>query len=252
MKNLNKNTSGYNKPASRMKERNKSVKAIFTKQAIDMFRNPMVMVMFIIFPVVALVMTQLVAKSNDGIPNNMFVTMMGAVFAGMGLITSAASYIAEDIEKRSLRFLIIAGIRPHQYLLGTGGFLLAAGTVSSVLFTLIGDFSFEEAMKFLAIMIASTAASVILGTAIGMFSKNQQAATALGMPAAMIIGFVPMISSFSEPVERFSSILYTQQLNVIVNDFSVELWRPFVVILSNIAVFTAIFLYAYKKKGLKG
>jgi len=230
----------------------KSTKAIFTKQALDMFKNPMVMVMFIIFPVVALVMTQLIAKTDDFIPNNMFVTMMGAIFAGMGLITTAAGYIAEDIETRSLRFLIIAGVKPHQYLLGTGGFLLLAGTVTSVFFALIGDFTLIEAFKFLAVMIASTAASIILGTAIGMYSKNQQAATSLGMPVAMIIGFVPMIAAFSEPVEKFASILYTQQLNVIVNDFSASLWKPFIIIISNIIVFTALFLLAYKKKGLKG
>ena len=228
------------------------VKAIFTKQILDMLKNPMVMVMFIIFPVVALVMTQLVAKTNDDIPNNMFVTMMGAIFAGMGLITSAAGYIAEDIETKSLRFLILAGVKPYQYLLGTGGFLLLAGTVTSVFFTLIGDFTYGEAIKFLAVMIASTAASIILGIAIGMYSKNQQAATALGMPVAMIVGFVPMIANFSEPVERVARVLYTQQLNVFVNDFSADLWRSFIVILANIVVFTALFLFAYKKKGLKG
>jgi len=227
------------------------VKAIFTKQVLDMFKNPMVMVMFVIFPVVALIMTQLVAKTNDDIPNNMFVTLMGAIFAGMGLITSAAGYIAEDIETKSLRFLIIAGVKPHQYLLGTGGFLLLAGTVTSVFFALIGDFTISEAIKFLAVMITSTAASIILGIAIGMYSKNQQAATALGMPVAMIVGFVPMIASFSEPVERVASVLYTQQLNVLVNDFSTDLWQPFIVITANIAVFAALFLFAYKKKGLK-
>ena len=72
----------------------RSIKAIFTKQARDMLKNPMVLVMFIIFPAVALVMTQLIAKSNDDIPNNMFVTMMSAIFAGMGLITSASGIIA--------------------------------------------------------------------------------------------------------------------------------------------------------------
>jgi len=148
----------------------RNAKAIFTKQALDMFNNPMVMVMFVIFPVVALVMTLLIAKTNDDIPNNMFVTMMGAIFAGMGLITSAAGYIAEDIENGSLRFLIIAGVKPHQYLLGTGGLLLLAGTVTSVFFALIGDFTLIEAIKFMTVMITSTAASIILGTAIGMFS----------------------------------------------------------------------------------
>ena len=226
--------------------------AIFTKQAKDMFKNPMVLVMFIVFPVVAFVMTQLVATSNDDTPNNMFVTMMAAIFAGMCLITSAAGYIAEDIESKSLRFLILAGVKPHQYLLGTGGFLLLAGTVTSVLFALIGDFTATETLKFLIIMITGTAASIILGTSIGMLSKNQQAATSLGMPVAMLLGFSPMIATFNETVEKFAGIFYTQQINVIVNDFSIGLLRPLLVILANIIVFTALFVAAYRMKGLKG
>ncbi len=230
----------------------RSIKAIFLKQAKDMFKNPMVLVMFIIFPVVALIMTQLIAKQNDYIPNNMFVTMMSAIFAGMGLVTAASAVISEDIERKSLRFLIIAGVKPHQYLLGTGGFFLLAGTVTSVFFALIGDFTSLETVKFLIVMITGTASSIILGMAIGMFSKNQQVATSLGMPVAVIIGFVPMIATFDERIAKIASVLYTQQINIIVNDFSASLFKPLLVIVSNIAVFTVLFVLAYKKKGLKG
>lgn len=229
----------------------RSVKAIFKKQALDMLKNPMVLVMFLIFPAVALVMTQLIAKTNEDISNNMFVSMMSAIFAGMGLITSAAGCIAEDKERKSLRFLILAGVKPHQYLLGTGGFLLLAGTITSVLFALIGDFTATETIKFLVIMITGTAASIILGTAIGMLSKNQQAATALGMPIAMILGFTPMIATFDKTVEKIASILYTQQINVIVNDVSASLGKPLLVVGCNIAVFTILFILAYRKKGLR-
>ncbi|MCL1912455.1 MAG: ABC transporter permease [Eubacteriaceae bacterium] len=230
----------------------RSIKAIFIKQAKDIFKNPMVLVLFIILPVVALIMTQLVAKSNDDIPSNMFVTMMAAIFAGMGLVTAASGVIAEDIERKSLRFLIIAGVTPYQYLIGTGGFYLLAGTATSVVFALIGDFAFTETLKFLAIMITGTAASIILGAAIGMLSKNQQAATSLGMPVAVIVGFTPMIATFNETVAKVAGVLYTQQINVVVNDFSVSLARPLLIVAANIVVFTFLFALAYKKKGLKG
>ena len=230
----------------------KSIKAIFIKQAKDMIKNPAVLIMFVLFPAVAFIMTELVAKSNDDIPKNMFVTMMAAIFAGMGLIVSASGIIAEDIERKSLRFLIIAGVKPHQYLIGTGGFLLLAGTVSSVLFTLIGDFTGTEAIKFLVVMITGSAASILLGAAIGIFSKNQQAATSLGMPVAMILGFTPMIASFNETVEKVAGILYTQQINVIVNDFTIGLYKPLLVIILNAALFAVLFAVAYRTKGLKG
>jgi ABC-2 type transport system permease protein len=227
-------------------------KSIFTKQAKDISKNPMALVMFLLFPAVALIMTLLVERSNEDIPPNMFVIMMAAIFAGMGLITVVSDVIAEDIERKSLRFLVIAGVKPHQYLLGIGGFFLAAGAVASVAFALIGDFTFNETMKFLAIMIPGVAASVLLGATIGISSKNRQAATSLGMPAAMIVGFTPMIAAFNETIERFAFFLYTQQINVIVNDFSQSILQPLLVITANIAVLTVLFVLAYKKKGLKG
>jgi len=225
------------------------IKAIFIKQAKDLLKNPAVLVMFIVFPAVAFVMTKLVVVED--LPPNMFVTMMASIFAGMGLITSASAVIAEDIEQKSLHFMMIAGVKPYQYLLGTIGFYLLAGAVTSVIFALIGDFTGTETMKFLAIMVSGTAASILLGAAIGMLSKNQQTATALGMPVAMIVGFTPMIAAFNETIEKIANILYTQQINVIVNDFSLSLFKPLLVTASNIAVFTVLFVLAYKKKGLR-
>ena len=228
------------------------MKAIFTKQAKDMLKNPMVLVMFIIFPAVAFFMKFFVPMpENDYFDTNMFVTMMASIFAGMGLITAASDVIAEDIERRSLRFLIIAGVKPHQYLIGTGGFFVLAGAITSVLFALIGGFSGMDFVKFMAIMIPGVTTSIILGTVIGMVSKNRQSATSLGMPVAVLVGFMPMMAIFNETVEKIASVLYTQQINVIVNDFSAGLIRPLTVVALNITVLVIVFIITYKKKGLK-
>ena len=231
----------------------KVIRSIFTKQAKDMFKNPSVLIMFVLFPAVAFIMTAFVEiPDNDLVSGNMFVTMMASIFAGMGLITAVAGAIAEDIERKSLRFLIIAGVKPHQYLLGIGGFFLLAATVTSLIFALIGGFMGAEFAKFMIIMVSGTAASILLGATIGMWSKNTQAAGGLAMPFAVIVGFTPMIAGFNETVEKFAGILYTQQINVIVNDFEASIVRPLAVIATNIAVLTAFFVIAYKKKGLKG
>jgi ABC-2 type transport system permease protein len=229
----------------------RSIRAIFIKQAKDMIKNPMVLVQFIIFPAVAWIMTELIAKSNEAIPPNMFVTMMAAIFAGMALVTSTAGIIAEDIERKSLRFLVMAGVKPHEYLAGVGGFILLAGSVVSLVFGLIGSFTAMELAKFLTVLIMGIAASIMLGAAIGILSKNQQAATALSMPVAMILGFTPMIATFNETVEKISGVLYTQQLNVIVNNFSANFTKALLVIGLNMIVLLVFFVIAYQKKGLK-
>lgn len=230
----------------------RSAKAIFIKQAKDMLKNPMVMIQFIIFPAVALIMTELVAKADENIPNNMFITMMAAIFAGMTLITSAAGAIAEDKERKSLRFLVMAGVKPHEYLLGTGGFIMLSGVIVSIMFGFIGTFEGTELAKFLTIMILGVLASILLGAVIGMLCKNQQAATAVAMPIAVIFGFTPMIANFNPTIEKAASILYTQQLNVIMNDFSANFSQVIAVTVANIVVLTMLFILAYKKNGLRG
>jgi ABC-2 type transport system permease protein len=228
----------------------KIIKAIFIKQAKDMLKNPMVLVMFIIFPAVAFIMSRVVTLED--MPPNLFVTMMSAIFAGMGLVTSVSDVISEEIENKSLRFLIIAGVKPHQYLIGTCGFYIVAGTSASVIFALIGDFTVSEMMKFLIIMITGTTASILLGATIGMLSKNRQTATSLGMPIAVIIGFTPMLAAFNETIAKGANVLYTQQINVIVNDFTISLIRPLMVIVANIAIFMVLFVIAYKRRELSG
>jgi ABC-2 type transport system permease protein len=230
----------------------KSAKAIFVKQAKDMLKNPMVLAQFIVFPAVALIMTELVAKPNEDIADNMFVAMMSAIFAGMALVMSTAGIIAEDMEHKRLRFLIMAGVRPHEYLLGTGGFILLAGVAVSAAFALIGDFTAMELAKFLAVMVSGAAASILLGATIGILTKNQQAATAAAMPVAVILGFAPMVANFNETVEKAAGALYTQQLNVVVNGFSADFSKAMAAIGLNIAVLAIAFMLAYKKKGLKG
>lgn len=225
---------------------------MFQKQAKDMTKNPGMLVMFAIFPAVALIMTQLIAKQNPDIPSSMFTTMMAGIFAGMALITSVAQFISEDIEHKRLRLLVMAGVKPHQYLTGLGGFILTLGIIVSIVFALIGEFRGEDLWKFLAVMIMSTAASIILGAAIGILTGNQQMAVALGFPVSMVIGFLPMIASFNERIERVTSFIYTLQLNAIVNDFSANFQKAMIVISSNIVVFIILFVIAYKMKGLKG
>ncbi|MCL2216799.1 MAG: ABC transporter permease [Defluviitaleaceae bacterium] len=228
----------------------RSVKAIFIKQTKDMTKNFSVLIMFIIFPVVAFVMTEFVARGNDDIPDTMFTTMMASIFVGMALIQSACAVIAEDREKKSLRFLVIAGVKPLSYLLGIGGVIFTAGLLSSLAFGFIGGFEQSEFLAFMAVMLSGAIASILLGATIGIFAKNQQAATGLSMPIAMVLGFGPMVAQFNEQVENVVGIFYTQQISVVVNDFSAGLTQPLTVIWINIAVLAVLFVLAYAKKGL--
>ena len=229
----------------------KNISAIFEKQGKDMLKNASVLMMFIIFPLVAFFMTFLVGEV-EGMAANLFVAMMASVFVGMALLQATAGIIAEDRETKALRALVIAGVKPMHYLLGIGGVVFLASGVTSVVFAFIGDFSRREMVFFLAVMLSGAIASIFLGAIVGIISKNQQGATGVSMPLAMVLGFGPMIAQFNEGVQRAFSFVYSQQINVVVGDFSAGVLRPLAVIWANIGVFVLLFVWIYRKKGLKG
>ena len=239
----------------------RSVKAVFKKQVKDLLKNMAILIQFIIFPVVAFVMTELVAGADDfGMPDTMFVTMFASIFVGMSLIPSIAGIIAEDRERKSLRFLIMAGVKPSAYLLGVGGVIFIVSFFPSLAFSWMGGFSGEEFWIFMSVLMSSVIASTLLGATIGIISKNQQMATGLSTSIALILGFTPMLALFDERIGRIINIFYTQQFNVIVDSFysitgyqsEAGFGESFLIIWANIAVFAVLFGLAYKKKGLKG
>ena len=154
----------------------------------------------------------------------------------------------------------MAGVKPSSYLLGVGGVIFLVSLLTSLAFAFIGGFIplditagfFEsEFAAFMAVMMSGSIASIILGATIGIFSKNMQSATGLSMPFAMVLGFGPMLAQFNEHAESVMGYLYTQQINVLLNDFSHGLTRPLTIIWINIAVLAVVFIAAYGKKGLR-
>ena len=230
----------------------RSIKAIFKKQMKDMFRNRVVLVQFAVFPIMALVMTELVAKASSDLPDTYFVTMFAAMFTGMSILTTMSAILAEDIERKSLRCLVMAGVKPHEYLAGVGGVVMLFGLLVCIAFGVMGKYSGWGFLRFVSVLALGSIASIILGAAIGILSKNQQAATAMSMPIAMVLAFSPMIAAFNDGYSKAASILYTLQIDAVANGLSESSANPFLVICANIALFAVVFAFAYKKKGLKG
>jgi ABC-2 type transport system permease protein len=257
-----------------------SFKAIYKKQLKDTLRNPTVLIQFMIFPLLAFIITifmdmenmademmgmipyaalayidvdAIVAGMNANMPN--LVTMQATIFAGMGLIPVVSGIIAEDVERKSLRFLKMAGLKPAAYLLGIGGVIFFISIFSSVAFTLIAGFGGTDFLFFTGAMLAGVSASIVLGATFGIMSANQQAASGLAMPVAMVLGFGPVISQFNSTVADVLHFTFTQQLNVIANYLDTgigdtPLWESFAIIGANIAVLAIIFAVVYKRKGL--
>jgi len=238
-----------------------NVKAIFKKQLKDTLKNPMILMQFIIFPGVAWAMTLVLENAEmppemvAGMPN--MALMMAAIFAGMGLITVVTGIIAEDRERKSLRFLNMAGVKSGSYLLGVGLVVFLLGFLTSLVFTFLTDFTGGDFWIFLLAMLSAVVGSIMLGAVFGIIASNPQAGSALALPVALILGFGPMMAQFNPNLARFLNIFYTQQLNVVTDhllgyvNVSNTLLHSFGIMWANVAVFAMLFMLVYSKKGVR-
>jgi len=255
----------------------KGFKAVFKKQLKDMLRNPASIVQFIMFPLVALLITSIMdlesmaedmiehlpygadistilTEMTASMPN--MTTMQATIFAGMGLIPIVAGIIAEDIEKKSLRFLKMAGLKPAAYLMGIGGVVFFYSIFTSIAFAFIGGFRGVDFWIFFASMLSGVAGSIVLGAAFGIMTKNQQASAGITMPIALILGFGPILAQFNDRIARVLHVTYTQQLNVVADYINTgisdtPLWQSFAIMWANVAVLGVLFAIIYAIKGLK-
>ncbi|MCL2842432.1 MAG: ABC transporter permease [Oscillospiraceae bacterium] len=245
----------------------RSLKAVFKKQFKGTVQNPEILIQFIIFPLIAFLMNLMMVTDFEGIPQDIadmltanmpnMVTMQATIFAGMGLITVMSGIVAEDIEKKSLRFLTMAGVKPPAYLLGVSGVIFVVSFFTSAAFGLIGEFSGLDFWIFTGAMMSGVAGSIVLGATIGILSGGHQSASGLALPVALVLGFGPMMAQFNDTLARILHPFYTQQLNVVANYLTMggadtPLWHAFAIMWANVAVLGILFAIVYAKKGLKG
>lgn len=230
----------------------KRIHAILEKQLKDTFKNKAVLIQFVIFPFIAFVMTQTITTGNSGIRHNYFAVLFATMYTGMVPMINMASIIAEEKEKNTLRVLMMANVKPIEYLIGVGTYIFMICSVGIVVFGLIGGYGGTQLLKFVLILMLGLLVSIIMGSVVGILVKNQMSATAIGMPIAMVAAFLPMISMFNKSVETFSKLLYTQQINYMINDLSVKntTYGKFAIICCNMVVLFVIFILAYKNKSL--
>lgn len=70
---------------------------IFRKQVQDTLRNKAVLIQFVMFPILAVIMTN--SMQIEGMPPNFFVKLFSTMYVGMAPLTSIAAIISEEKEK---------------------------------------------------------------------------------------------------------------------------------------------------------
>jgi len=237
-----------------------TVKALFTKQAVDLPKNFTVLSMFLMWPIMGLVFGQFMPE-----PIGIQMANFAGILIGSGPMIAIANNVAEDVEYKSLRFLVMAGVKPGQYIFGMAFFFAIITAVTLAIMALLGGFSGELLLWFCIMSLLGMISSSLLGGAIGIYSKNVQQASAYYTPAMMILAFVPVIAMFNENIGRFAQFIFSYQIGRVlfplvmrtIPDFPYEIpdpdyTRALIVMVANAAVLLVLFVLAYKKKGLRG
>ena len=229
----------------------RNICAVFLKQINETFKNKTILIQFVLFPAFALIMENTI-KLQD-MPEHFFGKLFAVMFVGMAPLTCMSSILSEEKEKNTLRAFLMSRVKPVQYLLGVGSYLWLMCMAGSVVFALCGQYRGKELVAFLLIMAAGILLSILVGAAIGVFSRNQMTATSITIPVMMVFSFLPMIATFNEKIAKFAKITYSQQISMLINninDVTIEM-ENVVILLANMLVAIVLFLLAFYRKGLE-
>ena len=228
-----------------------TIVTMIKKQIKDTAKNKAILIQFVMFPLLTVFMEK--AVDIQGMPENFFVHLYAAMYVGMAPLVSMASIISEEKEKNTLRVLMMAKVSPVQYLLGIGSYVFGACMLGSIVFLcLLNEETLSLRALFLVIMALGIIASVILGAALGVGSKNQMSATSVTVPVMLLFSFLPILSAFNEKIAKTAKIVYSEQIHILLGQLGsgVSPAEGLAVIFANILCFGVIFMILYKKRGL--
>lgn len=181
---------------------------ILKKQFKDTFKNKSILIQFVMFPLLAVIMTNAISLKN--MPANFFGTLFASMYVGMAPLTGISAIISEEKEKHTLRVLLMAGVSPVQYLLGTGCYVFLACMPGSILFScLLTGVTFASRLFFLLILSTGILVSIVVGATIGIQCKNQMTAASVTVPVMMVFSFLPMLSMFNDTIAKIARFTYT-------------------------------------------
>lgn len=228
-----------------------NIAAILKKQLKDTWGNKTVLIQFIMFPVLTLIMNN--AIKIDGMPENFFINLFATMYIGMAPLTSMAAVIAEEKEKNTLRVLMMSNVKPHEYLLGIGSYIWTACMMGAVVICMAGSYKLEERLYFIMIMAVGILASLLIGAAIGIWSKTQIMASSVAVPVMMVFSFMPMLSMFNTTIGKIAKFIYSEQISIMlarISSIHFEIDNICIMVV-NMLFFVVLFIVAYRKYGLE-
>lgn len=225
------------------------ISTVFLKQIRETFKNKPILIQFLMFPVLAVIMENMV-KIED-MPEHFFAKLFAVMFVGMAPLTCMSSVISEEKEKNTLRVLMMSNVKPVQYLLGIGSYIWIMCMAGAAVFAVLCGYEGADAAKFMLIMAIGIILSMLVGAVIGIAAENQMTSTSVTLPVMMVLSFLPMLSMFNETIEKIARVTYSQQISLLINNNFEKMSEGIIVITINFVLADVLFVIAYRKKGME-
>lgn len=226
------------------------MKAIFMKQFKETFKNKEVLIQIVMFPIISIILTSSV--NIEMIPSEYFVNMFACMYVGMTPIIILSSIMSGEKENGSLRMLIMSNVKPIEYILGISFYVMICCVMGLFVMGMSGGYQGVQLLYFVSICSLGMLISILIGSIIGMISKNQMSANSLAVPAMLVASFVPMLSMFNENIKKFGSFLFTQQINNVLIEFPLSTFptHALFIIFTNLFVFLIVYIRLFQKRSL--
>lgn len=221
-----------------------NITALLAKQIKDILKNMPVLLLFIIYPLIAFFMLQ--AMKDQAGTGDVFLAIFGTMHCVFTPLITTSALISEEKEKNTLRMLIMSGVTLREYMISTGGFILAADLITGSTFLFIADKTLSEAPLFLLGMGIGCLISIIGGICIGLYAKNTNAASGLAVPFGMVFAFLPMLAYFNKSVKAIAKFTYSEQVSNLLSGSSIKLFGISILCISLI-VFTILASILYRR-----
>lgn len=218
----------------------KNIATLIYKQAKEILKNMHILILFIVFPIIGIIMSQ--AMDVPGFSISIFAVMHCVLVP----LSAVSVIMAEEKEKNTLRMLIMSGVSALEYMLSVGIFILGAVMVTAIPFIILLP---ESTGKFILSLAVGTVISIILGMCIGSSVKSTAAANGVSVPVGMLLSFMPMLSNFNDTIYEVSKFTYGQQISNLMAGKTADIFS-LTVIGVNLLIFILLFSISYRKNRL--
>ncbi|MBQ9902422.1 MAG: hypothetical protein IJM51_08600 [Clostridia bacterium] len=224
----------------------KTIAALLIKQCKDSLHNLPSLMILIIYPAVAFIMST--AMQGEEKMGDIFIPMFAAMHCSFAPLVISSNILSEEKEKGTLRSLVMAGVSRIQYLVSLFIFVLIAVMLTGSAFLLMKPVTSFYAEAFAAAMLLGSAVSAVIGMCIGLYSKNVTAANGIAVPVGLVFALLPMLGQFNSSLSKAAEFTYSGQLRTVFEGggFTTQTWLVSVAYLAALS-FLLVILFRRKR-----